>query len=309
MMPPTSSLNAATAARRWLTWLRQNPAALIGGALLTAFAVLALFGPLLTPFGIDQRVGPVYGAPSPAHPLGLDDSGVDMLSLLIAGTRISMLVGFAASMVSVLVGGFVGVTAGYIGGWVDTALMRITDYFIVIPALPLMIVVATVWAPSVVHMVLIIALLLWTSTARLIRAQVLALKERVSVRRARAIGAGHARIVLRHIVPDIVGLLVATTVLAVSVAVFFEAALSFLGLGDPATVSWGRLIQIAFERTAISSGAWWAIIPPGLCIALVVLGSSLLGTAIQHAANPKAGIAHVSSRTFRIRPVPEASRD
>jgi peptide/nickel transport system permease protein len=292
-MPPPSSLNAAIVARRWLTWLRQNPAALIGGALLTAFAVLALFGPLLTPFGIDQRVGPVYGAPSPVHPLGLDDSGVDMLSLLIAGTRISMLVGFAASMVSVLVGGFVGVTAGYVGGWVDTALMRITDYFIVIPALPLMIVVATVWAPSVVHMVLIIALLLWTSTARLIRAQVLALKERVSVRRARAIGAGHARIVLRHIVPDIVGLLVATTVLAVSVAVFFEAALSFLGLGDPAT----------------SSGAWWAIIPPGLCIALVVLGSSLLGTAIQHAANPKAGIAHVSSRTFRIRPVPEASRD
>jgi peptide/nickel transport system permease protein len=98
-------------------------------------------------------------------------------------------------------------------------------------------------------------------------------------------------------------------VLAISVAVFFEAALSFLGLGDPATVSWGRLIQMAFERTAIGSGAWWAIIPPGICIALVVLGSSLLGTAIQNAANPRSGVSHVSPRTFRVRPATEAPGD
>jgi len=294
---------------RAVRWSLDHPSALIGGLLLGGFALLALVGPLLTPYGTGQRVGPVYGPPTPAHPLGLDDAGVDMVTLLIHGTRISMLVGFAASVVSVLVGGLVGVTAGYVGGWVETALMRTTDYFIVVPALPLMIVVATVWGPSVTHMVLVIGLLLWTSTARLVRVQVLAVKERTSVRRARTIGAGHLRIVARHILPEVSGLLVATTVLSVSVAVFFEAALSFLGLGDPATISWGRLIQLAFERTAISSGAWWAIVPPGVCIALVVLGSSLLGTALQGAANPRASVAHVSPRTFRVRPTPEAVSD
>ncbi|MGZ4482813.1 MAG: ABC transporter permease [Nocardioidaceae bacterium] len=291
----------------WAATARRNPAVVVGGVLLGLFVLLALVGPLVAPYGTGQQVGPVYGAPTWAHPLGLDDAGVDMLSLLIAGTRVSMLVGFAASLVSVLVGGAIGVLAGYAGGWADTTLMRVTDYFIVVPALPLMIVVATVWGPSVLHMILVIALLMWTSTARLVRVQVLAARERTSVRRARAIGAGHLRIVFRHIVPEISGLLVATTVLAVSVAVFFEAALSFLGLGDPSAVSWGRLIQIAFERTAISTGAWWAIIPPGLCIALVVLGCSLLGNALQHAANPRAGIAHVSARTFRIRPTSEVT--
>jgi peptide/nickel transport system permease protein len=290
------------AARRSASYARSHPSIVIGGGLLGLFVLLALVGPPLTPYGVDQRVGPVYAPPSWAHPLGLDDAGVDMLTLLFAGSRVSLLVGFSASLVSVLVGGLVGVVAGYLGGWVETVLMRVTDYFIVVPALPLMIVVATVWGPSVLHMVLVISLLMWTQTARLVRVQVLAERERASVRRARAIGAGHLRIVFKHIVPEISGLLVATTVLAVSVAVFFEAALSFLGLGDPSAVSWGKLIQIAFERTAISAGAWWAIVPPGVCIALVVLGSSLLGNALQHAANPRAGIAHVSPRTFRVRP-------
>jgi peptide/nickel transport system permease protein len=307
-MSATPSLTAlasppkqASRRRIVLAGMRRRPAIVIGTALLAAFVILALVGPLLTPYGVDQRVGGVYDPPSAAHPLGLDDAGVDMLTLLIAGTRVSLFVGFAASVVSVLVGGSVGVLAGYAGGWVDGALMRLTDYMIVVPALPLMIVVATVWGPSVVHMVLVIGLLMWTSTARLLRAQVLSLRERASVRRARAIGAGHWRIAFRHIIPEIYGLLGATTVLTVSVAIFFEAALSFLGLGDPGTVSWGRLIQMAFERTAISSGAWWAIVPPGACVALVVLGSSLLGSALQDAANPRAAIAHVSPRTFRVR--------
>jgi peptide/nickel transport system permease protein len=294
--------------RRAAAAARRQPAAALGVAILAGFVLLAVFGPVLAPHDLHQRVGAVYGPPSGAHPLGLDDAGVDMLGLLIAGTRVSLLVGFAASVVSVLVGGSIGVLAGYAGGWVDTALMRVTDYFIVVPALPLMIVVATVWGPSVVHMVLVIGLLMWTSTARLLRAQVLSLRERASIRRARALGAGHLRIVFRHLVPEISGLLIATTVLAVSVAIFYEAALSFLGLGDPTTVSWGRLIQIAFERTAISSGAWWAIVPPGLCIALVVLACSLLGNAIQDAANPRTGIAHVSPRTFRIRRAAEGRR-
>ncbi|WP_205863280.1 ABC transporter permease subunit [Planosporangium thailandense] len=298
MAAPTSQ---PTRPRRLLASVRRRPAAVAGATILATFVILALVGPLLTPYGVHQRVGEVYAHPSAAHPLGLDDAGVDMLTLLIAGTRVSLFVGFAASVVSVIVGGSIGVLAGYAGGWVDGALMRLTDYMIVVPALPLMIVVATVWGPSVVHMVLVIGLLMWTSTARLLRAQVLSLRERASVRRARAIGCGHWRIAFRHIVPEVYGLLGATTVLTVSVAIFYEAALSFLGLGDPGTVSWGRLIEMAFERTAISSGAWWAIVPPGVCVALVVLGSSLLGNALQDAANPRAAIAHVSPRTFRVR--------
>ncbi|MGZ4531149.1 MAG: ABC transporter permease [Mycobacteriaceae bacterium] len=291
----------ATKPRRLFATIRRRPATLVGGFILLAFVLVAVLGPLMTPYGIHQQVGAVYAPPSARHPLGLDDAGIDMLTLLIAGTRVSLFVGFAASVVSVIVGGSIGVLAGYAGGSIDTTLMRLTDYVIVVPALPLMIVVATVWGPSVVHMVLVIGLLMWTSTARLLRAQVLSLRERAAVRRSRAIGAGHARIVFRHIVPEISGLLGATTVLTVSVAIFFEAALSFLGLGDPGTVSWGRLIEMAFERTAISSGAWWAIVPPGVCVALVVLGSSLLGNALQDAANPRASIAHVSPRSFRVR--------
>ena len=243
--------------RGGLVWdvIRERPSAAIGAVLLGAFILIAIFAPILEPYGVHEQVGPVYAPPSARHWLGLDDGGIDMVSLLIQGGRISLVVGFAAALVSTVIGGGVGILSGYFGGATDVALMRITDYFLVIPDVPLMIVVAAIWGPSLFHIVVVIGVLLWTTTARIIRAQVKSVRERVYVKRARSLGAGHWRIILRHVLPQIAPLLIANVVLTVAVAIFDETALAFLGLSDPSAVSWGTIIEHAFERTAISSGA------------------------------------------------------
>ena len=286
----------------WRT-LRRRPSAIIGIVLLSAIVLTALLAPWIAPYGLHEQVGPPFGPPSPAHPLGLDDGGIDMVTLLMWGTRISLVVGFAATAVSVLIGGTVGLTAGYFGGKVDTVLMRITDYFIVIPDVPLMIVVAAIWGPSIGHIIIVIGILLWTGTARVLRAQVKSVRERVYVQRSRALGASHWRIVGRHVLPQVAPLLIANTVLTVAVAIFDETALSFLGLGDPSAISLGKVIENAFERAAISSGAWWAIVPPGILVALIILSCSLIGGALEDSLNPRLRVAHLGARTFRLRPL------
>jgi peptide/nickel transport system permease protein len=296
---------AAAPARRGfiVRTLRHRPAAVTGVAILALVALGAILAPVIAPYGLHTQVGPVFGNPSWSHPLGLDDGGIDMVTLLMWGARISLVVGFAATFVSMAIGGTVGVVAGYFGGRTDTVLMRITDYFLVIPDVPLMIVVAAIWGPSLFHIVIVIGILLWTGTARVIRAQVKSVRERVYVKRARALGAGHTRIVLRHVLPQVAPLLIANTVLTVAVAIFDETALSFLGLGDPSRTSLGKVIENAFERAAISSGAWWAIVPPGALVALIILGCSLVGGALEDALNPRLRVAHLSARTFRLRPL------
>jgi len=226
-----------------------------------------------------------------------------MVTLLMWGARISLLVGFAATLVAGIVGGGVGILAGYFGGATDTVLMRITDYFLVIPDVPFMIVVAALWGPSITHIILVIGLLLWTTTARIIRAQVKSVRERVYVKRARSLGAGHVRIIFKHVFPQIAPILVANVVLTIAVAIFDETALAFLGLGDPSKISWGKIIENAFLRTAISSGAWWAIVPAGICVALVIMGCTLVGQAIEDALNPRLKVSHLSARRFRLRPL------
>jgi peptide/nickel transport system permease protein len=283
--------------------LRRNPAAVIGASVLFVITFCAVLAPVIAPYGLHTQVGPVFGHPTWKHPVGLDDGGIDMVTLLMWGARISLVVGFAATFVSMAIGGTVGVLAGYFGGEVDTILMRITDYFLVIPDVPLMIVVAAIWGPSLFHIVIVIGILLWTGTARVIRAQVKSVRERVYVKRARALGAGHIRIVVRHVLPQVAPLLIANTVLTVAVAIFDETALSFLGLGDPSRTSLGKVIENAFERAAISSGAWWAIVPPGALVALIILGCSLVGGSMEDALNPRLRVAHLSARTFRLRPL------
>ena len=292
-------------ARRGVVWrtLRRRPSAIIGIVLLSVIVLTALLAPWIAPYGLHEQVGPPFGPPSPAHPLGLDDGGIDMVTLLMWGTRVSLVVGFAATAVSILIGGTVGLTAGYFGGKVDTVLMRITDYFIVIPDVPLMIVVAAIWGPSIGHIIIVIGILLWTGTARVLRAQVKSVRERVYVQRSRALGASHWRIVGRHVLPQVAPLLIANTVLTVAVAIFDETALSFLGLGDPSAISLGKVIENAFERAAISSGAWWAIVPPGILVALIILSCSLIGGALEDSLNPRLRVAHLGARTFRLRPL------
>ena len=286
-----------------LRTLLHSPAATIGAGILIVVTLTAVLAPVIAPYGLHTQVGPVFGHPSWKHPLGLDDGGIDMVTLLMWGVRVSLIVGFAATFVSMAIGGTIGVLAGYFGGKVDTILMRITDYFLVIPDVPLMIVVAAIWGPSLFHIVIVIGILLWTGTARVLRAQVKSVRERVYVKRARALGAGHMRIVLRHVLPQVAPLLIANTVLTVAVAIFDETALSFLGLGDPSRTSLGKVIENAFERAAISSGAWWAIVPPGALVALVILACSLVGGSLEDALNPRLRVAHLSARTFRLRPL------
>jgi peptide/nickel transport system permease protein len=275
--------------------------ALVGLAILAIFVVTALLSPLLLSQDPKTKVGEVFEAPSGGHLLGTDGGGADMLALLVGGTSVSLIVGFAAAAVSALIGGVVGLLSGFFGGKTDILLMRITDYFLVIPDVPLMIVVAALFGRSLTNIVLIIGVIYWTTTARLIRAQVKSVRERVYVKRARALGAGNVRLIGKHILPQVAPLLIANTVLLVAYAIFAETFITFLGLGDPSLISWGRLIENAFNDDAILNDAWWAIVPPGLCVTIVVLGCTMLGQSMEDALNPRLRVGHLSVKRFRLR--------
>ncbi|WP_051580500.1 ABC transporter permease [Pseudonocardia acaciae] len=274
----------------------------VGLVIVVAFVAAGVLGPLLAPYSTTARSGAVYEPPSPAHPLGTDDGGVDMLSLLLDGTRVSLVIGFAAAAVAAAVGGLVGLVAGYFGGRTDGVLMRITDYVIVLPTVPTMIVVAALFGRTLTNVVLIIGAVYWTYTARVIRAQVKTLRARPYVTRSRALGAGHPRVITRHVLPQVAPLLIANTVLLVSSAIFAETFIAFLGLGDPTLVSWGRLIQNSFRGAAVLNDAWWAVVPPGVCVAAVVLACTMVGQSIEDSLNPRLRVGHLSGRRFRVRP-------
>jgi peptide/nickel transport system permease protein len=276
-------------------------AAAAGLAIIILFIVLALAAPLLAPYSTTAQTCAVFARPSGRHWLGCDDGGIDVLSEIIWGGRISLIIGFAATVISMVLGGGIGILAGYFGRWTDIVLMRITDYLLVIPDLAFAMVIADVWGPSLAHVILVIGILEWAATARIIRAQVMSVKERVYIKRARSIGAGHWRIISRHILPQVGPLLMANTVLTVAVAIYLETALAFLGLEDPTATTWGTILEHAFDRAAVSAGAWWAIIPDGLVITLLIMGCFLLGQAIEDALNPRLRVAHLSIRRWRLR--------
>ncbi len=280
--------------------VRRRPSAAVGVVVLGFFVGVAAIGPWLTRHGGATQAGPIYGRPSATHWLGFDDAGADMMTVLIRGARISLVVGVSAMAVSLVIGGTLGILAGYFGGATDSAIARLTDFLLVVPALPLMIVIAALWGPGLSHIIVVIGLLQWTWTARLVRAQVKSVGQRLYVKRSRSLGARHSRVLIRHVLPQIAPLLIALGVLSTAYAIFAETALAFLGLGDPTTTSWGTIIHRAFYRTAISSGAWWAVVPPGICVALVIIACHLVGGAVEDALNPRLKVAHLSTRRFRI---------
>jgi len=276
----------------------------IGLAILALFALLALapelfVGPLQT---ATTATGVGYSAPSSAHILGTDELGRDMLNLTVHGARISMTIGLMATVITIVVGVLVGVVAGYSGGLLDALLMRISDFFLVLPTFVLALILAPVILEIVgddaellgiratlLVIIVVIGLTSWATTARIIRSQVLSLKERMFVDRARAIGAGPARIMRRHILPNVVNLIVAQAVLTFAAAVFTETTLSFVGLGDPFAPSWGEILDAAQVSGAPGLGAWWYIAPPAVCVVLVVLAFTLVGNALDDILNPKLG--------------------
>jgi peptide/nickel transport system permease protein len=284
--------------------LAANRQALAGLVILGLFVLTALVGPLFVHGDVRQKVGPVFAHPGSRFWLGTDGGGADMVKLLVIGARVSLLVGFAAAGVSAVIGGTVGLLSGFFGGKTDVVLMRITDYVLVIPDIPLMIVAAALFGRSLTNIILIIGVIYWTSTARLLRAQTKSVRERVFVKRARALGAGNTRLIVRHVLPQVMPLLIANTVLLVAYAIFAETFITFLGLGDPSVVSWGRLIENAFTDDAILNNAWWAIVPPGVAVTIVVLACTMTGQALEDALNPRLRGGHLSVRHFRLRPVP-----
>src|SRR6188508_1181824 len=231
----------------------RNKSALVAVGILAVFVFLAIFSPLIVGDDPKAKVGPVFAPPSKEWPLGTDGGGANMLDLLIAGARISLLIGFCAGAISALIGGTIGILSGFFGGRTDTALMRLTDYFLVIPDVPLIIVIAALFGRSTWNIIVIIGIIYWTFTARLIRAQTKSVRERVYVQRARALGARNSRLILRHVLPQVTPLLVANTVLLIAYAIFAETFITFLGLGDPSAISWGRLIRTPSPTTRSST--------------------------------------------------------
>jgi peptide/nickel transport system permease protein len=259
----------------------------IGIGILGLFTFVAIFGKALAPYDPNASSLDVLQSPSWDHILGTNENGADIFSQLLVGARVSMVVGFAAAAISAFVGSVVGLAGGYFGGWTDRILDAFENWFLVIPTLPLMVVLARVLNPSLGVLIAVIGLTSWAGTGRIVRAQVLTLRERAFVERARALGARDVYIIRKHILPNTAPLIFANTVLIVAVAILSEAALSFLGLGDPTQISWGSMLEDAFNNGAPSAGAWWYIIPPGLCITIVVLAVALLGYLFEEYVNPR----------------------
>jgi peptide/nickel transport system permease protein len=264
----------------------------IGLAVLGLFVFLAIFGNAIAPDDPDASSLDVLGGISADHWLGTTEQGSDVFSQLLAGARVSIVVGFAAAAISAVLGAAVGLLGGYFGGWTDRIFDALENWFLVIPTLPLMIVLARLLEPSLTVLIAVIGLTSWAGTGRIVRAQVLTLRERAFVERARALGASDRYIIRTHILPNTLPLIFANTVLIVAIAILSEAALAFLGLGDPTRISWGTMLENAFSSGAPSAGAWWYVIPPGLCITLLVLSVSMLGYLFEEHVNPRLAERH-----------------
>jgi peptide/nickel transport system permease protein len=257
---------------------------------LSVFVLVALLAPVLADASgleVTRATGGVLEPPSSEYWLGTDDNGRSVLTLLIWGARISLFVGLMATLISMLIGTVVGLVSGYFGGWPGALLFRLTEWFLVIPFLPLAIVLASVLGRSLLNIVIVIGVTSWPGTALLIRSQTLSVKQRAYLERSRALGAGHPHLLRRHVLPNVVPLVFANTTLCVAVAILSETTLSFLGLGDPTRVSWGSMLDDAYSVGAITTGSWWFFVPPGVCVVLVVLSFTLIGQALEDVLNPR----------------------
>ena len=275
---------------------------MVGGVILLVFALLAIAPGLFvgTLENVTTGTAHRFEPPSAMHLFGADRQGRDMLNLTIHGTRVSMIIGLLSTLVTVFIGALIGIISGFLGGRIDTFLMRITDFFLVLPTFVLALILAPILLDiigteaqlfgmrmTLVVIVVVIGITSWAATARIIRSQTLSLRERAFVDRARVIGAGPGWIMRHHILPNVINLIVANTVLTFAGAVLTETTLSFIGLGDPFQPSWGQLLNQAQADGAAGLGAWWVLAPPGIAIILVVLAFTLVGGALDEILNPK----------------------
>ena len=273
---------------------KQNVLGKIGLSLLVMFALMAICSfipPLIDPMyqpmtGVDPEITKSTG-PSLRHWLGTDFMGRDLLSQLLAGTRVAFLVGVSAAFMSIVLGTAIGMVAGYMGRFVDTFLMRLADMIMVMPTMLVVLMLAALFGQLTIWtIVLIIALFRWPGVSRVIRAQTLSLKHRPFIEAARVAGASHTRIIFRHIMPNVLPLSFLYMTFRVTSAIIIEAALAFLGFGDPSTVSWGMMLQWVWKTGHMFNAPYW-LLPPGICISLITLAFYMLGRAMDEVLDPR----------------------
>jgi peptide/nickel transport system permease protein len=282
----------ATAGRIWRQF-RASRQGMIGVGVLAVFVGMALAAPLLAdmrelnPVVARAEGNPQWAPPGEFPPLGTDFIRRSVWAQFVWGSRVSLFVGLAATVLTVFIGSVVGIVSGYLGRRTDGVLMRLTEWFLVIPFLPLAIVLASIMGRSVWNIIFVIGITSWPATARLVRAQVLTVKQRLFVDRARSLGAKGWHIITRHILPNVSGLILANATLAVPISILTETTLSFLGLGDPSSASWGKTLEEAFVNGAMIRNAWWYFLPAGLGILVVVLAFTSIGRTLEEIANPR----------------------
>jgi peptide/nickel transport system permease protein len=250
--------------------------------------VLALTAPIAAPFSPYSFPAPgrPYAPPGRTFLLGTDNLGEDILSEIIYGGRVSITVGLIVAFLSTSLGTLVGILSGYYMKTIDEILMRATDIVLILPALPLMIILAAYLGPSIQTVILVLTVTAWPSVARVVRSQTLSLRERPFVDSARVAGASDIRIITKILFPNLASIIAANAVLMITSAIVGEAALDFIGLGDITVVSWGTMLYWA-QSYALFNGAWWWVVAPGLCIVLVGLAFVLISVSIENVFNPR----------------------
>ncbi|MFI5729375.1 ABC transporter permease [Kribbella sp. NPDC051587] len=268
---------------------RTHRAGMAGLGVLVVAVVLALIAPLFIDAGVTNVVGGTgakMAPPSLDYPLGTDESGRSVLLMIWWGSRTSLLIGFLAALLSMVIGTVLGIAAGHFRGWAGAIVLRVTDWFLVLPSLVTALVLAAILGGSTATIVVAIGVTSWPSTARLIRAQTLAVEARPYIERSLALGAGHWHITTRHVLPNVAPLLLASTTLEVASAIVTESTLAFLGVSANKT-SWGTMLRGSYDWGAATAGAWWYILVPGLCIVIVVMAFTLCGRALETVLNPR----------------------
>jgi len=263
----------------------------LGLGILLVFILIGLFAPWIAPFEpreIQRTDGSIDNLQSPSseYLFGTTDKGRDVFSQTILSTRISLIVGALAAFISVVLGTMVGIVSAFYGGRVDDILMRITDIVYSIPFLPFVIALILIIGPGLVNIILAISLVMWRATARVIRSQVLTIKQRPYIEAAKATGTSNGRIMLKHILPNVLPIVLLYGAFTTGWAIIAEASISFLGFGDPAMISWGRMIQTVYNAGLIRD-AWWWVAPPGICITLLVISVFLISRSYEEVANPE----------------------
>ncbi|RLI57080.1 MAG: hypothetical protein DRO87_07405 [Candidatus Thorarchaeota archaeon] len=268
-----------------------HPMGIIGLAIISAIVLIGLLAPVLAPYGWGEgslQLEDLLQPPSAEHWLGTNHRGEDIFSRILYGSQISLLVGFAASIVAVFMGTSIGLVAGYYGGFIDTILMRITDVFLCLPTLPLMLIFLVLFGQGIQNVIIVIAILGWTGTARMVRSEALSLRERPLTEAAHALGASDSYILIKHIMPNTLPLILANMILGVVNAILNEAGIAFLGFVDiHGQPSWGVILHWAWNNAALLSNRWWWFIPPGLLIMLTTLGFVFISHTADKVVNPR----------------------